>query len=310
LAGVRVRAYSTSANLGVGFDALAVALDAFYDEVYVRVEEGRGRIHVDRVWGPYASEAGEASTASRAAKALLDMLGIRSLDVAIEVYKGVPVARGLGSSGATAAATVVAVAEALSASVRAEDLVLAAGEGEAAAAGQPHYDNVAASIYGGAVAVCRGVRGLRVKRIPLRSAWFSIHVPLYEVPREKTRLMRKILPESISFRDAVLQWSRVSVMVAAMASGDLEVFGEMMSLDGIVEPRRSKLVPCYKEVRDAAIKAGALGVALSGAGPSMIALAASRSEAERIAEAMRDAGSRCGDSISLAASLAGPASKV
>ncbi len=296
---------SSSANLGPGFDTLAVALDLYRDQVWARRAENPG-VKVVGVSGRWAESSGGGATAARAVEALLDLLDKRSVGVELRVEKGVPPGRGLGSSGASAAAAVVAASRALGVSPGVDVLVEAAGRGESAAAGSPHYDNVAASLLGGFVALARGLDGsLRVTRIPVQGGmYFAVVTPMGPVPEAKTMVMRSVLPENVGLGEAVSNWSRLAVMVAALARGDLRLAGEMMSGDGIVEPRRSRFIECYGEARRAALEAGAYGFAISGAGPSMIALAGSRGQAERVLDAMI---SSCRWSAEPMAGIASPA---
>jgi homoserine kinase len=283
-----------------------VALDAFHDEVEARVVEEEG-VRVVEVTGPYAEASGEAATARRAAEAVLKAVGVRGVGVELRVFKGIPVGRGLGSSGASAAAAAVATARALGAELGLDVLVEAAGEGEREAAGQPHYDNVAASLAGGLTVVARDYEGRVYVRSFKIDAWFALVVPMNPVPEAKTKVMREVLPGSIGLHEAVRNFGRAAMIVAAAVAGDLEAMGRMMMSDEVVEPRRASLVPCYREVREAAISSGALGFSLSGAGPSMIALAESRKHAEALAGAMRDACRCCHDPIAVVARPAGGA---
>jgi len=309
---VRVRAYSSSANLGPGFDALALAHTSFYDEVEVRLEPGSGSVTVETVYGPYASGAGGADTAKQAVEALLELTATRlqAEDLVLRVYKGVPPGLGLGSSGASAAAAVKAAAAVLGLEPSEEVLIEAAGRGEAAAAGAPHYDNVAASILGGLAVVATDREGrLYATRLEL-DAWLAIYVPRSQMQtRAKTKLMREILPQKVSLASAARNWSRLALLVAAAALGDLRLLGVMMMQDEIVEPVRQKYVPCYTEVKKTALDAGALGVSISGAGPSMIALAGDEKTAHGIAQAWLDKCTCCEPDIVKVARVAPGASQ-
>lgn len=309
---VRVRAYSSSANLGPGFDVLAVAHTAYYDEVEVRLEPGTGQVVVESVYGPYASQAGRADTAKKAVEELLKITGTNmgNHDIVLRVYKGVPPGRGLGSSGASAAAAVKAVELLLDLNVSDSILVRAAGRGEAAAAGSPHYDNVAASLLGSLTIVSFDKDGqLYVSRIEV-DAWFALFVPKIEIGSSKTKLMREILPRQVSLDIAARNWGRLAMLITAAVRGDLRLMGHMMMQDEIVEPIRSRYIPCYDTVVEAALEAGALGVTISGAGPALIALASSREDATRIAEAMTKSCKCCEIEDVKIAQTAGPATKV
>ncbi len=305
---VRVRAYASSANLGPGFDALAVALDAFYDEVEARLEPGSRGVWLDKVEGPYASDVDpEANTAVEAAQALLALLGGVGEGVALRIWKGVPVSRGLGSSGASAAAAVVAVSKLLGASPGTSTLLEAAGRGESISAGTPHYDNVAASLLGGLAVVASTPRGVKALSLPI-DAWFVVAVPHVPARRGKTGAMRGVLPHRVELVRAVGNWQRLAMLVAALVKGDYRVAGEMMMGDSIVEPARAPLIPCYEEVRRAAMEAGALGVTISGAGPSMLALVESPGSARHVARALEEAYSSCGiEAYAKTTRVAGPA---
>jgi len=283
------RAYSSTANLGPGFDVLAVAIDAFYDEVWA--EWGGEGVEVE-VSGPYAGLVGDARAVRAVAESMLREAG-SSRGVRLRLWKGVPVGRGLGSSGASAAATAVALNRLMGGVYSVRELLRFAGEGERAVAGSPHYDNVAASLLGGAVIVYWDGGEPRVERLKTPTLWFSLVTPMNELPRDKTRFMRSVLPGSVSLEEHVRASSRLAAMIHALYKGDLELLGRMMTQDEIVEPRRSKFVPCYSEVKRAALESGALGFAISGAGPSMIALARDGESARRVAEAMARACTCC-----------------
>ena len=290
------RAYSSSANLGPGFDVLAVAHTGYYDEVVACYRDSRERlVRVSSVNGPFAEGSGNAASARRAAEELLARLGLGGV-VELTVFKGIPPGRGLGSSGASSAAAVAALAKLVEQRTTISDLVYAAGLGEKEAAGTPHYDNVAASILGGFVLVTLLRGRVLARRIePAKPLFFAILVPRDAPRQHKTRFMRSVLPRSVELSAAARNFGgKTGLMILALLTGDLELFGELMMSDEIVEQARAKHVNCYWAVRDAALSMGALGVSLSGAGPSMIALAWSETRAEMIARAMAKAYEECG----------------
>lgn len=290
------RAYSSSANLGPGFDVLAVAHTSYYDEVVACYRYAREKtVRVVDVHGPFAKGSGNATSAMRAAHELLTRLGLSGV-VELTVFKGIPPGRGLGSSGASAAATVAALTKLVDQRITISELIYAAGIGEKEAAGTPHYDNVAASILGGFVLVTSLGNRVLARRIePPKPLFFAILVPRETPRRQKTRFMRSILPKSVELSTAAKNFGgKTGLMVLALLTGDLDLFGELMMSDEIVEQARAKYVNCYWAVRDAALSMGALGVSLSGAGPSMIAVAWSETRANMIAKAMAKAYQECG----------------
>jgi len=289
---IKVRAYCSSANLGCGFDIMAVALNAFYDEVELRIEEpGKGYVYVDEVKGPYASkEMLLKNTAKKAIEAILSDLKI-NVNVAIRLWKGVPIGRGLGSSGASAAAAVKAIVMALNLNLHDSRLVEYAGIGEREAAGSMHYDNVAASLLGGLV-VITSRKPLKVVKIPLKDLYFVLGIPEVTIAKAKTAFMRSVIPKTISLDLHVEASARLAALILGLMNKDRELLLKG-TYDPIVEAARSKYIPCYQQVRKRAIETGALGVTISGAGPSMIALADNEKLARELAKAFKEAYEEC-----------------
>ncbi len=260
---MRVSAPSTSANLGSGFDIVAVAHDAYFADVDVTVRSG---CSVNVRFAQH--DPGPDNTVTRSLRFLMDRLGICK-DVDVYVDNRIPIGKGLGSSGAAAAAALVGFAVEAGIEVDPALLVTAAGMGEAAAAGSPHYDNVSAALLGGAV-VLLDTEPVVYRRFSPKLT-LLVAVPHVETPPQKTRLMREVLPREVPFRTYVEQLARVSSLVLGLSTGDLGLVARGMT-DEVVEKARMRLIPGYLRVREYALASGALGVAVSGAGPTMVAL--------------------------------------
>jgi homoserine kinase len=181
--------------------------------------------------------------------------------------KGVPPGKGLGSSGASAAAAAVAADQLLGLNLSARGLVELAAVGEAAVAGSAHADNVSASIFGGFIMVDEGYDIIRMD--PPRIG-FAVASPDIQI-ENKTKVARSLLPEMISLKDAVRNIGYASRMSAAVAMGDLVLFGSSIC-DNLVEPHRAKIIPHFWEVKKAALDAGAYGCSIAGGGPSIFAV--------------------------------------
>jgi len=272
-----------------------MAVNHARDLVRVRVRRGEGL--TVKSLDP-SVPGGERNTAHGAALAVLRKAGLSASDVRveIEVAKGVEPGVGLGSSGATAAAAAYALNEALGSPLSTAELVEAAGEGEAVAAGTPHYDNVAASLLGG-VAVVVSRSPLRVVRLePPEGLLVVLAVPrgAVEVPGErKTEFFRGVLPSHVTLSEAVEQCSAAAEFLVGLMLGDLEALGRAVSRGGVVEASRGRLIRGYWEVKRRALESGALGVNIAGAGPSVFALAR-EGEARAVAEAVREAFAEAG----------------
>ena len=275
---------ASSANLGPGFDTFAVSIDGVYDTVSITLEKQRG-IRIKTKGANIPSEVKE-NTGGLVAFNIFGVFKI-SGGCTIEIQKGVPPGYGLGSSAATASAVAYGLNKLLDLQLSDSELLRFAASGEVASAGVSHNDNVAGSLFGGFVVVRSAETMDIVNFAPPKNLGICIATPKIPTPPMKTGQARAVLPKSVPLADMVHNLSSASMMVAAFAKGDIDLIGRAMS-DKIVEPARASLVPGYHEVRRMALKAGACGVAISGAGPSMIAFVNSKKvEAAKVAEAMK-----------------------
>lgn len=273
---------STTANLGPGFDVFGMALDAFRDTVTVSRSDTRGvRVITD---GGVPADA-RRNTAGLVAREAMRRAGVAGLEV--RIAKRVPVGMGMGSSAASAAAAAVACNRLLSLRLGPRGLVELAGVGERASAGAVHYDNVAAAVLGGFVIVRTGPLDI-VRMPPPRDMRCCVAVPEVAVPQKKTAASRGVVPQAPRLGDVTANVSNAAALVAGMARRDTALVGSAMA-DAIAEPARRALVPGLESARRRAIRAGAAGVAISGAGPSIIAVAGAGADMAAIGAAMRRA---------------------
>jgi homoserine kinase len=151
----------------------------------------------------------------------------------------------------------------------ADELVEIASLGEGAASGSTHTDNVGASLLGGfVIAYGKPLRTVSVK--PPAGLSVVVVGPKTRLPKNKTGLARTLVPRKIETKNAVLNVGRASAIALGFAKGDIDLIGSGME-DAIAEPHRESLVPGYGAVKKAALAAQASGVAISGAGPSVVA---------------------------------------
>ena len=242
---MRARAPASSANLGPGFDTLAVALECY---VSVEVEEAPSlSVHSE------GEGAGLFDDASHlAARVVTDVLGHDRF--AVTVRSQIPVARGLGSSAALATAAAAAAG--------AEDpfAVAAAYDG--------HPENAAASAYGGLVAATM-VEGRPVHAaLPLSEELaFVIVIPERNLASPEAR---GVLPETLTREDVVFNLGRMGLLVAGLAEPAALV--PESTDDRIHQPARTELFPEAPRILGALVEAGALAASWSGAGPSLIGI--------------------------------------
>ncbi|WP_018257720.1 homoserine kinase [Halomicrobium katesii] len=249
-----VRAPATSANLGSGFDVFGVALERPADVVRVSKAE-RTTIEVTGAGSEYIPEDPEKNTVGAVAEAL-------DAPAHIEIDKGIRPASGLGSSAASAAAAAVGLNELYGRGHSREALVPIAAKGEAVVSGDAHDDNVAPSIMGGfTIATDDGVTQVDAD-IPLVACLPDIVV--------STRDARRVVPERAGVDQLVETVGNAARLTTGMHRDDPDLVGAGM-YDSIVTPARAKLIDGYAGVREAALEAGATGVTISGAGPTVIA---------------------------------------
>jgi homoserine kinase len=190
----------------------------------------------------------------------------------------------MGSSAASAAAAAVAFDKLYQLKLDGKSLVEFAGIGEKASAGSIHYDNVAASVLGGFVIVKTNPLEI-IKIDPPTTLRMCIAVPKLKVPKKKTKVSRSVIPRKISFKDSITNLSNAAAIVAGFMNKDPELIGKSIR-DVIVEPARQHMIPGFAKVKENALKAGAFGVTISGAGPSVIAFSKSSGDLKKISLAM------------------------
>lgn len=262
---VAVYAPGSVSNLGPGFDCLGLAFTGRGDLVTAH-RTGAGGVRVTAVSDPRIPTDPARNTAAIAAAAVLERARSQvGLELTIE--KGLPLAAGMGGSAASAVAGALAADAVLGSRLPRLDLLGAALSAEAVVSGR-HPDNVAPSLLGGAVLVV-SVDPLDV--VPLRvhpDLGLVLVTPGYAV---ETSRARAVLPDAVPRGEAVGQAARLAGLVLGLERGDGELIGRCM-LDRIAEPARAGLYPGHAEARAAGLQAGALGVAVSGAGPTVVAV--------------------------------------
>ena len=282
----RVFAPATVSNLGPGFDVLGLALHRPGDIVEAEAVERPGVELADVSGDGGALPRDAASNAAGVAASEVLRLAGGSLGLRLRLLKGMPLASGLGSSGASAAAGAVAANEALGRPLADDDLVRCAMAGERAACGSAHADNVAPAVLGGIVLI-RSYDPLDLVRLPVPDGLLIAVVhPHCEVSTSEARA--RLAGRAFELKDIVANAGNLGALVASLYQGNLALLGRCID-DHLVEPVRAAMIPAYGDVRAAARDAGALGCAISGSGPSMFALCDSGETAAKTAVAMRRA---------------------
>jgi homoserine kinase len=276
---VTIKAPSSTANLGPGFDVFGLALNAFYDQVKITKKKKGIKI----ITSDLIPSNPQKNTAGLVAKNMIKKFRIKD-GVEIKIKKGVPVGFGMGSSAASAAATAVAMNKLFNLNLDSNSLIKFAGMGEKASAGTVHYDNVAASVLGGFVIVRTNPLDV-IKIDPPKDLALCVAIPKITVPAKKTKVSRSVIPSKIKISDSILNLANAAAIVTGFMKKDSILIGKSI-IDVIVEPARQHLIPGFSRVKKNALNAGALGVTISGAGPSVIAFATSSSNLKKISSSM------------------------
>jgi homoserine kinase len=254
---VTVRAPATAANLGPGFDALALAFD-LWNEVVVDAD---GPASV-KIAGEGAGELPEDETnlVLRSMRHVARHLGRSLPPVAVRCTNRIPLERGLGSSSAAVVAGVLAADRLLGTGLGSEGVL------DLAVALEGHPDNVAACLYGGLVIAYRDPGGWRAERLDphpdLR--------PVLLVPDQRlaTDAARRALPSDVALADAAFNVGRSALAVVALTRRP-ELLPEALE-DRLHQDRRLALAPASRAAFDA-LRSSGVPVCVSGAGPSLVA---------------------------------------
>jgi homoserine kinase len=269
---VKVSVPATTANLGPGFDCLGLAL-GLYNAVEMETADGRLRITIDGE-GLQLIPIDASNLVYRAVHALFEHVGEPLPALHIHLSNAIPLMSGLGSSSAAIVGGLVAANALLGEPLAADELLRLAIEIEG------HPDNVAPALLGGLVVVV-DVGGTPVyRRIETPPLAVVVGVPDF---RLATVEARAALPKQVPLADAVFNLGRTALVVQSLAQADYDLLASVMD-DRLHQPYRAPLVPGLADVFRAARQAGAAGVALSGAGPSVVAFAPGQHDA--IADAM------------------------
>ncbi|MBC6366454.1 homoserine kinase [Algoriphagus sp. AK58] len=288
---VRAFAPATVANVSCGFDILGFAIDAMGDVVEVREkkEPGLQVVSITGDGGRLPFEA-EKNTCAVAIQAMLDEL---DQQVGMEIYleKGLPLGSGMGSSAASAVAALVAANRILGEPFEKKQLLPFAMVAEKVACGAGHADNVAPSLLGGFVLI-RDYHPLDVIKLHVPE---GLHCTLLHPHFElKTSDSRSVLRDNVSLKHSTIQSGNVAGLIAGLFQEDFELIGRSLR-DVIAEPYRATLIPGFYEVKEAVKAAGALGMGISGSGPTLFAL----SKGEKTVQSIIDAAQQVYDSIGL-----------
>ena len=271
----QIKVPATSANLGPGFDALGLALDLWNETVITPAKDYSVEVRGE---GKDRLSSGENNLIVRTARRLAERAGKSLPPFHAKCVNQIPLSSGLGSSAATILTGLLAGNALLENPLSSEEILNFASELEG------HPDNVAPALMGGFVISMAKEGRVIARQISLGlELHITVALPDFYI---STKQARAALPKRVPMKNAVHNISRAVLVTEALRSGDLSLLGEAMT-DKLHQPYRLRLIPGAQSAMQAAREAGASAVALSGAGPSLIAFA-SKADAG-IGESMRRA---------------------
>jgi homoserine kinase len=282
---VLVKVPATTANLGPGFDALGLALNLWNETEFVATDDCKFEVIAEGEGaGILPIDANNAVV--DAALQIYDRAGKSCSGMRIHCLNRIPLGSGLGSSSAAFLTGMLGANALLGNPFTDEEILKLAIETEG------HPDNVAPAMLGGLVASIVYEDRVISLKLPARANHAPIHVtivlPDFDFP---TKQARAILPRQVDRKDAIYNISRAVLVTEALRTGDLDLLGKAMK-DSLHQPYRIPLIPGAQAAIDAAHRAGTAAVALSGAGPSLIAF--SSKEIPAVGAAMKRAFEQAG----------------
>lgn len=278
---VKAFAPATCANVAVGFDILGFAFDGLGDYVTL-TKRLDNQIIIESIESketlPFSPQQ---NTASIVIQKLCQRLNL-NIGFSIHIQKGIPLCSGMGGSAASAVAALVACNHFLTSPLSNEELAELALFGEQEACGEAHADNIVPCLFGGFTLI-QSHAPMKIVKLPVPELYCVLLHPHLQIA---TREARAALQNEITLHDYVKQSANLASFIASLYEKDYDLMQKSMN-DLIIEPQRSKFIPEFYNIKEAAIKAGALAMSFSGSGPALFAFARTEEEAEKISFAMR-----------------------
>ena len=280
---IKTFAPATVANVSCGFDILGFAIETPGDEIEISLTKKPG-VKINSIIGDNGKLPldPKLNSASVAIQSYINHINYKD-GVEIILHKKMPISSGLGSSAASSVAAAHGINNLLGSSLNKKDLLPFILEGEKIACGSAHADNAAASLLGGFILV-RNYDPLDIIQIDYPEDLIAIVIhPNIEI---NTKSARGLLDNNINLSVAVSQWGNIAGLITGLHKNNYGLISRSLN-DYIAEPKRSKLIKGFDDVKEIALKSGAIGCGISGSGPSMFALNNDLTKAKTIATSMQ-----------------------
>ena len=270
---VTVRIPATTANLGPGFDCLGLALNLWNQAIF-SIEKSGLEIEIQGE-GQGVLARNSRNQIARSFFSFFESMRLPApAGLRIQCDNSIPLGSGLGSSAAACLTGLVAANSLSGRQASMQEILCLATEMEG------HPDNVTAALLGGLVIVVKDQDEILTRRYDVPDLHVAVVIPEINLP---TEVARAALPQQVPLRDAVFNLGRTALVCDAIRTGDYDLLGKVM-VDRLHQPYRLALILGGAQALQAATQAGASAVAISGAGPGLIAF--SSQAADKVATAM------------------------
>jgi homoserine kinase len=277
---ITVTVPATTANLGPGFDCIGAAMTLYNQFEFTQLDAEPGTVEIEAV-GQEADQVklDDSNLAYQAFVKLHQHLGQPVPAVQIRISLAVPLARGLGSSATAIVGGLLGANQMIGSALSQQEVI------DLAIAIEGHPDNVVPALLGGCQLTTSTEKAWAICDIP----WHPDIVPILAIPdfELSTAAARQVLPSSYDRADAIFNMAHLGLLIRALETGRSDWLSAALQ-DRIHQPYRQHLIQGYEAVHSAALSAGACGLVISGAGPTLLALS-SNAHAGAVEVAIADA---------------------
>ncbi|MGO1469162.1 MAG: homoserine kinase [Tissierella sp.] len=254
---IKIRVPATSANLGPGFDSLGLALKLYNTFTFEEKSEGV------EIIGALDEELDKDNLVYTSMVKTFDFLAYKPKGIKINIETNIPVSRGLGSSASCILGGVMGANEIAGSPLSIDEIFDLSTKIEG------HPDNIAPALFGGLISSIMEEENIYYNKIEIaKGLKFVAIVPDFTISTKKAR---EVLPEKISYKKAVENVSRVSLLISSLVNGRFDLLKYSFK-DNLHQPYRGELIKGFDKVLDKIYEFGALGGYLGGAGPTIMAL--------------------------------------
>lgn len=260
---IKVRVPATSANIGPGFDCLGLALNLYNTFGFEEINEGLV------IEGCEAEFSNKKNLIYISMKKCFEKIGYEIKGIKIIIEDDIPVSRGLGSSASCIVGGIIGANEIAGGILTLGEILKLAVEVEG------HPDNVAPALLGGMTVAIQDENQVHYSKIKVSEGLkFYTLIPNFKLSTEKSR---EILPKEIDYLDGVFNVGRVALLISALTNGEFNLLKTACD-DKLHQKYRGELIEGFHIIKAKCEELGSLGVFLSGAGPTIMALAEEKNE--------------------------------